>query len=83
VQATTDPCIPQRPRIISEALSAIIMVEALRLAEIIRHDRGIDHAQALQAMHAKLVVDHVPRAAGSPIVPHRLQLIGFSPILGQ
>src|ERR1700730_4842648 len=25
-----------------------------------RHDRGIDHAQALQPVYAKLVVDHSP-----------------------
>jgi hypothetical protein len=29
-----------------------------------RHDRGIDHAQALQPVHAELVVDHGPCGVG-------------------
>ena len=52
------------PRMRSEALSAIIMVAALRLAESMRrHDRGVDHAQAFEAVHAQLVVDHGQRIA--------------------
>ena len=54
-----------RPRIRSEALSAIIMVEALRLAEIIR---GMMEAsitrRPCKPVHAQLVVDHRPCAVG-------------------
>ena len=43
----------------SAAFSASMMVGRVRLPVVIeRHDRGIDHAQALDADDARLRVDH-------------------------
>jgi hypothetical protein len=35
-----------------------MIVGALRLPVVMRHDRGIDHTQALHAMHATFAIHH-------------------------
>jgi hypothetical protein len=50
------------PRIRSAAFSPIMMVGAFVLPPTMRgHDRRVDHAQALDAVHAQLRIDHVQR----------------------